>query len=202
MRYIYTLSDSTGIRYVGKTNNIKIRFSNHICESRSKTKNNHRINWLKSLAKGGEKPVIEILDVVTKDSWVFWEIYWISQLKSWGFSLTNGTLGGENPPSFQGKTHTKKYRNQLRNRMILNNPAKNMNDVWAKKISIANKDRVFSEEHKKLLGKPIIQLSLNGDFIKKWDSAACAYQSLNINSGNIRMCVRGERKTAGKYKWK
>jgi len=102
---IYTLSDSTGIRYVGKTNNIKRRLRNHINEANQKGKNNHRINWIKSLRKKNEIPTIEILDVVPEDSWVFWEIYWISQLKSWGFSLVNGTIGGEDPPSFKGKTH-------------------------------------------------------------------------------------------------
>ena len=46
---IYTLSDNYGIRYVGKTNNLKLRKLAHINESKSNRYNNHRINWIKSL---------------------------------------------------------------------------------------------------------------------------------------------------------
>jgi len=34
------------------------------------------------------------LDEVPEDEWKFWEIYWISQVKQWGFDLTNGNNGG------------------------------------------------------------------------------------------------------------
>jgi len=34
-----------------------------------------------------------------------------------------------------------------------------------------------------------------------WDNSLVASKSLNISSGNIRSCCRGELKTAGGYKW-
>lgn len=43
----------------------------------------------------GLKPIIEIIDEVPVSEWEFWEIYWISQFKTWGFDLTNGTEGGD-----------------------------------------------------------------------------------------------------------
>ena len=76
-----------------------------------------------------EYPVIEVLDIVDDNEWIFWEQYWISLLKSWGFNLVNSTLGGENPPSFKGKTHNSEYKKRRRDEMLLNNPAKNMNVV-------------------------------------------------------------------------
>lgn len=203
MTYIYTLSDSTGIRYVGKTNNIKVRFKDHINTSkRTNRPNNYRTNWILSLLNKGELPIIEVIDIVPDDEWVFWEIYWVSQLMSWGFKLVNGTLGGENPPSFAGKTHSNKYKEIRRRKMIEDNPAKNMNDDWKSKISESNKGRKFSKEHIKKLGKPIIQLTLGNEFIREWDSASAAGRGLNIHIGNIGACCRGERKKCGGFRWK
>lgn len=203
MAYIYTLSDSTGIRYVGKTNNIKVRFKDHINTSKRVNRpNNYRSNWILSLINKGESPIIEVIDTVPDDEWIFWEIYWISQFKSWGFDLVNTTLGGENPPSFAGKTHSDEYKEIRRNKMLLNNPAKNMNDEWKNNISKSLKGRVFTKEHTLKLGKSVCQLSLDGKFIKKWDSITIASNKLSINYSGISGCVRGKRNKAGNFKWK
>lgn len=57
--------------------------------------NTHKEQWISGLIKNGLKPLIEILDVVDSDNWVFWERYWISQFRAWGFELTNIGIGGE-----------------------------------------------------------------------------------------------------------
>lgn len=49
--------------------------------------------------------------------------------------------------------------------------------------------------------KPIIQLSLNNDFIKRWDSAKDAGEYLRINAQHIRRCCHNVRKTAYGFKW-
>jgi len=202
MTYIYTLSDVSGVRYVGKTNNIKLRFKDHINTSKRVNRpNNYRSNWILSLINKGELPIIEVIDTVPDDEWVFWEIYWISQFKSWGFDLVNATLGGENPPSFAGKTHSNEYKEIRRNEMIKNNPAKNMNSEWKLKISESNKGREFSKDHIRKLSKPVIQLTLENKFIKEWKSASDAGRSLGININNINACCRGERKKCGGFQW-
>lgn len=91
--FIYTLSepDLKTIRYVGKTNNIQKRYLHHLKVFRK----NHKDQWVKSLIVKNKVPVIEILDEVNELEWRFWEQYWISQIKSWGFNLTNQTNGGE-----------------------------------------------------------------------------------------------------------
>jgi DNA-binding CsgD family transcriptional regulator len=94
--YIYTLSDpiTNQIKYVGKTNNLKQRLANHISDGRINKKNNLLTNWIKSLLNQNLKPKIEIIDE-TVENWGDLEQYWISQLKTWGFTLKNITLGGE-----------------------------------------------------------------------------------------------------------
>lgn len=50
--------------------------------------------------------------------------------------------------------------------------------------------------------KPIEQYSLNGDFIKLWDSAQVASKSLGISINSIRNCAIGIYKTGNGFIWK
>ncbi len=82
------------IRYVGKANNIRKRLFCHLTANNLR-KSSHKNNWVKGLLTNGLKPIIEIVDEVPIAEWQFWEKFWISQFKSWGFSLTNLTDGGD-----------------------------------------------------------------------------------------------------------
>lgn len=108
MVYIYTLSDSTGVRYVGKTKNKNSRLRMHMFEA--KRGFSHKSNWINKLSSNGLKPILEIIDEVSEIDWEFWEKYWISQFKAWGFRLVNGTEGGENPPILTGHTMETKMK--------------------------------------------------------------------------------------------
>lgn len=74
------------------------------------------------------------------------------------------------------------------------------------RVSKSHKGVRLSKEHiensAKARQKPIIQLSLNGEFIKQWNSAKQAGKELNINASNFTNCCRGKHNSAGKYKWK
>lgn len=92
--FIYSLSNPTdnSIRYVGKAIQLNRRYYAHLNDrNREKT---HKSNWIKNLFANGLRPKIEILDEVPLDQWQYWEIWWITQIKSWGFNLTNATDGG------------------------------------------------------------------------------------------------------------
>lgn len=91
--FIYILIDpiSNQIRYVGKTDNLRKRYNHHLIDNRK----SYKSAWIKSLKVQGLKPIIEVIDEVSINEWVFWEKYWISQFKTWGFKLTNLSDGGE-----------------------------------------------------------------------------------------------------------
>jgi len=55
-----------------------------------------------------------------------------------------------------------------------------------------------AEKHK----KSINQYSLEGTFIKNWDSAVDAGKELNVQSNGIGMCCRNVIKTSAGYIWK
>ncbi|MBR4486649.1 HNH endonuclease [bacterium] len=58
-----------------------------------------------------------------------------------------------------------------------------------------------NEKVSKNKSKKIKQLDKDGNLINIWLNSLEASKKLNIHSGNIRSCCRGELKTAGGYKW-
>jgi hypothetical protein len=64
------------------------------------------------------------------------------------------------------------------------------------------KQRVERYLHaKKPRNEPIVQLSLDGEFISEWDGSADAGKALNMNYKNINAVCRGKRNKAGGYRW-
>lgn len=49
--------------------------------------------------------------------------------------------------------------------------------------------------------KPVIQLSLDGKFIKEWRSVVSVKRELNFSAGNIASVCRGERNKANGFNW-
>lgn len=156
MNYIYTLSDGNEVRYVGKTKNLNKRYYSHIYES--SLKKTHKEKWInKTLLEGG-KIIIEILDICDESDSDFFEKFWIFQLKSWGFNLTNLTEGGEGGSPMKGRKMTEEQKNKMSEIAIKNNNSKKiagwnkglkMSDDFKMKISKSSLGRKVSEETKK-----------------------------------------------------
>lgn len=154
---IYTLTDprTNKIRYVGKANNVSQRYKAHL--NRARKHQIHKKNWIESLKREGLKPIIDVIDIVPINEWIFWETYWISQIKTWGYDLINYTNGGDGC-TFGNQTSFKKGHKS-----------------WLVKT--------HSEETKKLIGdnnafkvkasvnrRKVIQKDLNGVILKIWNS--------------------------------
>ena len=61
-----------------------------------------------------------------------------------------------------------------------------------------NKEREYAKQR-----KAVIQMDLEGNFIKEWSSVKEAARELGLKSASsISMVCRGEKKTAGGYKFK
>jgi len=48
---------------------------------------------------------------------------------------------------------------------------------------------------------PVIQLTMDGEFVREWRSAAFAASQLKLSQGNITSCIHGKRNSTGNYKW-
>ena len=185
---IYVLIDpiTNMVRYVGKANNVTQRYSAHL--NRARKHQIHKKNWVESLKKQGLKPIIEVVDIVPINEWIFWETYWISQMKTWGFDLINYTNGGDGC-TFGNQTSFKKGHKAWL--------GKNHSEETKKKIGENN---IFKGKPS-LNRKQIKQLTLNGELIKIWDCILDAEKETGSSSSKIVSVCKGNRKTHNNFKW-
>jgi len=217
--FIYILIDPTTeqVRYVGKTTDIKRRLRRHINERY--LHDSYKDRWLRKLLDNNLSPQIEIIDEVGKDNWVFWEQFYISYFRFIGSSLTNRTIGGDQPPSTKGRKHT------MESRMKMSNTKKGKPIPWLNngsersekhKMNLSksckgrespNKGNVYTEEFRKKLSnsstvkRKVKQISLNGDIIKIWDSINEAQNTLQIRHISEVCGNKSNHKTTGGFKW-
>jgi group I intron endonuclease len=206
--YIYTLCNpNTGdIRYVGVSKHPHIRYKEHIRES--KVNNTYKCCWIRSIKY---EPKMEIIDECYFSDFAFWEKYYISLFKSWGFKLTNLCDGGKGPHGYKFSEESKKKRsiNSIGEKNWFYNKKheeKTKRIMSAKKIGIydGNKNHMYNKSHnaeakikmrEKKIGiydgdknpraKKLYQYSLNDELIKIWNTAKECSDFYGISKGNI-----------------
>lgn len=228
--YIYTLSHplTEEIRYIGKTNNLSKRYSAHL---KDKCKS-HKTSWIKSLLSENLKPKLEILEEFTdEDECYKFEIYWISQFKTWGFTLVN-LLDGGRGSSKKGKRF-KKNRNKKSDTFIIKPNSRTISDELAIKIitdlKLGKSVMCITETYnvgrglvegikilrswkdlsiklnylglKKQKNKIIEQCTINGTFISRYDSITIASNKTGIPRYHIRDCLQNKIKNP-QFMWK
>ncbi len=98
---LYSLSDETGVRYIGITKQkLSTRLSGHISSCKQSFKNkrsrHHRHCWIKSLLDKNQKPKIHLLaEYTTAIEAKMAEIQTIFEYKLMWNNLVNGTSGGD-----------------------------------------------------------------------------------------------------------
>lgn len=183
---IYTLADERSpndIRYIGFTSGkIQKRLNGHIGKALYSKCNYHVTNWVRKLLREGSKPEIKILDFCNKNNWEEYEIYWICQMRAWGFDLTNRHKGGK---GYARLTDEQKW---------------NRSQIMKSKMSNPHFKLKYKKAHSKYK-KPIVQMTLTGDLIREWSGIKEASRHTKIDSSSIAKACRGIVKTAGKYCW-
>jgi group I intron endonuclease len=189
--FIYSLSDENNIvRYIGKTSNLKRRIKEHIIESKKDNKS-YKNRWINSQIKNGFYPKIEIIDEVPSNEWMYWECFYISLFKSWNFNLTNRTPGGNGTGSgIDNPNYGKKLTEEHKKKCSIKLKGEN-NPFYGK---------THSTEILKKIYKPVIQYSINGEFIKEWNSIKDAENTLKIHS--ISSCCHNKLLSVGGCVWK
>jgi hypothetical protein len=115
------------VRYIGFTRcGIERRLLWHICEAR-RGGSFPRCRWIRKLLAAGTVPIVEILEIVTAETWQARERYWIAEFGGPGKpgKLLNCTLGGE---------------------------ASMLTPAIAAKVASSNRGKKLSVEHKKKIG--------------------------------------------------
>lgn len=195
-----------------------------------KTKGNWRENKHKKTF-GKDITFFEI-DYVEDKEWIFWEKYYISLFKSWGFTLENKNDGGGGPSKYTEEQKQKmrkphkegtgeKISKSLTGRKRGPQSEETKNKVKAIRtgkpqpnISKANKGRQILWADKigdALRGKPknylshyktILQYDLQNNLLNEYQSAQEAGRCLRKSGNQIADCASGRQKTAYGFIWK
>jgi hypothetical protein len=201
MTDIYVLEKNNIPFYIGKTVNFTVRKHYH------KKKFGNDINWF-------------FIDSIPDNEWKFWEKYYISLFKSWGFKLENKNNGGggstrytkeqcykiskiKSGMKYNMTEETKQSKSDKLTGLKRSNETKN-------KISLAKKGhKCYSNPNRSInisnntpLKKKITQYNLDNVEIQTFSSANEAGRSLNKSGNSIADCAAGRQKTAFGFIWK
>ena len=192
--FIYILIDpqTNQVRYVGKSNKPNDRYRVHLTKNNKKS---YKTNWIQSLLKKNLKPILETIDEVPIENWQFWETYWISQFKSWGFNLTNSTIGGDGC-TFTNLTSFNSNHNPWNKGITgysTSKKGKPLQKETKEKISNTLKSKPSKKKRK------VKQLDMNRNLIKEFSSITEAKLKTGIKG--INNVLTGRAKKAGGYLW-
>lgn len=205
---IYTLSDpiTLEIRYVGITSNtLEYRYKRHFYDK----KNYKKRKWFKQLEKVSLKPIIEELEVVDFEGWKFWEQWYISLFKTFGFDLVNLTEGGEGMFGYKHTEETKqKIREKRKNQIFTKETREKLSEVRMGNSNAYNKkhsqikNSLKSKNQRGKYSSPILRISENGEVIK-FKSISDAGDSVGVTQNNIwYACTKRKGKLFRGYYWK
>lgn len=122
------------------------------------------------------------------------------------FKSENNPMFGKQGAMF-GKHHSEETKEKIRQKAIGRKMPKEVKDAeslyWKGKRTGKNNPMFGKKGGKHPLAKPVYQFSLEGEFIKAWESAKDAESKLGICASNITNCCNKKKynKTAGGFIW-
>lgn len=143
---IYAISRSTTseqFRYVGKTTQApERRFRQHLLKNKLKTAKDC---WLLRVGLDGDTVRLTILETCSPINANSREIYWIARLKTEGYSLLNGTEGGD------GGSPTQETRAKLSATL----KGRVQTAEFKAKISAANRGKTLTQNHRQKIAEAL-----------------------------------------------
>lgn len=88
--HIYILSDDSGVRYVGQTNDPVERLGRHTCDASAGRDKTKRGLWIQDLFSQGIKPVLTVIETCHRDIANERERLWVCYYHQQGAVLLNG----------------------------------------------------------------------------------------------------------------
>lgn len=205
--YIYIIRNNVNNKvYIGKTRRtVEIRWRQHINSVHYKAMQN--IHFYKALQKYGVNNFyVETLEHITSNdksdlikNLNELEKYYIQKYDSFKNGY-NSTLGGDGG---SGRIVSKEERRKLSEFK----KGKPHSKEHVKKSALGHKGLVISKDTKDKIKNahitPILQYSIDGTFIKEWESIKSATDGMGLKStASIRRCLSGKSKQSSGYVWK
>ena len=208
--------------YIGSTSTKRgfgSRWSRHISDL---IKNKHSNPKFQNIFNKYEYAIFTIIEVCEKEQCIIREQYYIDTLNPdinirrianspLGIKQSNDVIANR-VSKITGQKRTEEQKENMRQAHIklMNSDNSPYNEDWKQKIKTVNIGRKASKETCEKIGvssignnraaKPILQYTKDGKFIKEWESAKVAKDTLNIK-GNICQCLKGTRKSASGFVW-
>lgn len=114
--YIYVLTEPDGetVRYVGKSNEYRLkgRLKEH-CRPSMRKFHTHKNMWIRSLLAKGQRPILKVIEECTEETYRDREHYWVDHYKNLGVDLTNGTKGGEGACRIHNRVITEEQKKRI-----------------------------------------------------------------------------------------
>jgi group I intron endonuclease len=185
---IYKITNPKGKVYVGQSIDINHRLGKY------KRLNGNVSNQKKiynSLIKYGiENHSFEIIEECSLEQLNEREIYYIEKYNSYKNGLNMQQGGKSFPKSEEFKEKLRKPKPE--------GFAQHMSKIMTgKKQSLETKIKKNNK-----LKKPITQLSIQGEYIRDWESSIDVSIQLKIDPGSLTQCLKGRIKSCGGFKWK
>lgn len=202
--------------YIGSAIDIKKRWNMHLLQLR---RGDHHSSHLQNAwNKHGESNfMFEILEeVIEKTDLLSREQFYLDFIKPWDRNLGYNICVKSNSPLGLKRSDEAKYKMRMQklgktrkphseeSKKLIRESQEGEKGYWYGKQPLLG--FIHTQETKdalcKKFSKSIIQYSLNGDFLKEWDSAIEVQRTLFLGKSTIGKCCRGIYTHAYGYIWK
>jgi len=195
--YIYMITSPTGRIYIGSTYNYIKRWADYKCYDCK-----YQRKLYNSLKKYGvENHIFEVIMECSIENMLKYET-----LIGWGFDVLDKENLNCKLPKLGDVYKVVSDETIIKMKISHKKRFETMSFEKRNKLGSHRKGKKMSsesiEKRTKLQKIPIIQLDLEDNFIKEWESARDAGKSLNISSSDICQCCKNKKLTCGNFKWK
>lgn len=176
------------------------RFSEHLYDL--KNNDHHSQHLQKAYNKyGKENFIFEIIEVCNIEIVVEREQYWIDLTKC--YKRNHGYNILQKAYSSEGYKHSEESLKKIGEQSKKRGAHPNSVNAMKKANTGRKREKAHSERMSKLHSKPVVQLSLEGVFIKEWESIAKIISSfgLRAHDSNISKCCKGKCKSYQGFIW-
>ena len=214
---IYKITSPSGRVYIGQSIDIDKRFNSY---KRLYVKNKGQTKLHRSFVKHGvDNHTFEIIEECSieclNERERFWQDHFdvienglnckLTETNDKSGKVSNETLlkmskASTGNTNWLGKKHSQETKDKISKANLGRKHSEEVNKSKGRKGKIPPLKGKFSKNNP--LSIAIVQLNLDGTFVKKWDSLMDVKRELNLNIFNINSCLKGKLKTSSKYKWK
>ena len=118
--------------------------------------------------------------------------------------MSEGASGKNNP--FYGKHHSEETRQKMlkwhKEHPMSEEQKRIQVERLRKAVTGTKRSKESIEKSAKAKWKPILQYTKDGEFVRRWDSAKEASETLHIHKSTISQCCKGTKQSAGGFVWR